>query len=69
MEYKLSQLNTDIKRPNSEAMYREKIMVHPVLAYFLKSTGLTFLHGYKILMRNDHLYRNHEYSGDEYIQA
>jgi hypothetical protein len=30
---------------------------------------LSFLNGYKISMRNDHLYQDPEYSWDEYIQA
>jgi hypothetical protein len=36
---------------------------------FLKSIDLSFLYGYKISMRNDHLYRDPEYSWYEYIQA
>jgi hypothetical protein len=36
---------------------------------FLKATGMSFLYGCKISMRNDHLYRDPEYPWDEYIQA
>ena len=33
-----------------------------LVEFFLKSMGLSFLHGYKIAMRNDHLYRDTKYS-------
>jgi len=36
---------------------------------FLKATGLPFLHGHKISMRNDHFYGDPEYSWDEYTQS
>ena len=36
---------------------------------FLKATGMSFLYGCKISMRNDHLYRDPECPWDEYIQA
>ena len=37
--------------------------------FFLNSISLAFLHGYKVSMRNDHIYPDPEYSWDEYIQA
>jgi len=46
----------------------EKSVIGYFVTYiFLKATGLPFLHGHKISMRNDHLYGDPDYSWDEYI--
>lgn len=43
-------------------------MASPVV-FFLNSTGLPFLQGYKNSMRNDQFYRDPEYAWDAYIRA
>src|ERR1035437_60038 len=57
-----------ITSPKVIIIYRQTT-ANSYINFFLTSINPPFFHGYKISMRNDHIYRCSEYSWDKYIQS